>query len=110
MLDPGGMPASRCFAEHPTVVKLLMNYIFAPAVYLLRYVTAKFRTPWDASTDVMDVAVEDLGKVGGYYVCKKKTDGSCASRDEILQGVLWRKSVEWTRLEKGETILGSTFA
>ncbi|PUU73502.1 hypothetical protein B9Z19DRAFT_1135054 [Tuber borchii] len=110
VLDPGGMPASRCFTEHPTVVKLLMNYVFAPAVYLLKYVTSKFRTPWDASTDVMDVAVGDLGKVSGYYVCKSKTDGSCASRDEILQGVLWRKSVEWTRLEKGETVLGSTFA
>ncbi|PWW76981.1 NAD(P)-binding protein [Tuber magnatum] len=110
VLDPGGMPASRCFVEHPAVVKLLMNYVFAPAVYVLRYITDRFRTPWDASTDVADVAVGDLGKESGYYIGRKKIDGSCASRDETLQGVLWRKSVEWARLEKGETILGSTFA
>ncbi|CUS09168.1 unnamed protein product [Tuber aestivum] len=110
VLDPGGLPASRCFVEHPTIVKLFMNYVFAPAVYVLRYVTTRFRTPWDAGVDVADVTVGELGKESGYYVGKKRIDGSCASRDETLQGVLWRKSIEWTGLEKGETILGSTFA
>ena len=106
-VDPGGLLDSRAFAQ-PDVPFLwwIGITIFSFLQPLIKYVAPQFNSTAGAARDVVDLAVADefAGKEG-HYLMRKAEDSSPDSHNEVVQGKLFAKSVEWCGIKQGDTVL-----
>ncbi|ORY13625.1 hypothetical protein BCR34DRAFT_561833 [Clohesyomyces aquaticus] len=106
-VDPGGLLDSRAFyppnVPYSMYIKICIVNWLQP---ILKYLSPIFRRSADAAKDVIDLAL-DQKYVGqdGYFMGTSKGESSTQSRNEDMQQRLWDKSLEWSRISTGDTVL-----
>ncbi|KAF2465119.1 NAD(P)-binding protein [Lindgomyces ingoldianus] len=114
-VDPGGLLDSRAFSG-PDVPRMWSTQVYIANLLqpLLKLLNPAFRRSADAARDVIDLAVgpQYAGK-DGYFIMRKKADSSDASKNSVsnryknedMQGILWKKSLEWAGINQKDTAL-----
>ncbi|TGO65680.1 hypothetical protein BOTNAR_0075g00300 [Botryotinia narcissicola] len=111
-MDPGGLTDSRCMSSGvPSAWWFLMRGVLGPLQPLLKYLVPTLRNTKVAAADLIDISVgkEHRGS-SGYYVMLNKDESSPESQDEEKQLRLWKKSMEWIKLNQNQTPLQEIFA
>lgn len=106
-VDPGGLLDSRAFAQPDVPFAIRLAITIANFLQpLVKYLNPKFNTSRGAARDVVDAAVADkfAGKQG-HYLMDKEEDSSPDSHNEVVQGKLFAKSVEWCGIKQEDTVL-----
>ncbi|KAL1796572.1 hypothetical protein ACET3X_005112 [Alternaria dauci] len=101
-VDPLDLINSRAF--HQSHVPRIMQIMITVATWLLpllSYFEPRLTTVEQAAIAFVDVAVADkFAGQEGYFEGVEKVESSPDSLDMEMQQALWRKSVEWCKLDK----------
>lgn len=106
-VDPGGLLDSRVFSQADVPFFIWFAITIASFLQpLVKYLNPKLNTTHGAAKDVVDIAVADrfAGKQG-HYLMSKEDGSSPDSQNEVVQGKLFTKSVQWCGMKQEDTIL-----
>lgn len=107
-VNPGNLSDSRALRSNtPTSLRIMSRVIIKPLSPLLRMtVDPTMRSAKDAGVDVIELAVgKDYSHAEGYFTMRKKDESSVESWDERKQDALWKRTLEWTGIEKQDTVV-----
>ncbi|KAJ7891013.1 hypothetical protein B0H14DRAFT_2689320, partial [Mycena olivaceomarginata] len=99
-VDPGTLSNTTLLRRGPWFMHF---FVFRFLVHLAAIIAGK------SAGDVVRAAFGDFGEErpdGWYFDGSKKAEMSAEARDEQKQEMLWRDTVGYVRLRRGETMLG----
>ncbi|KAF2238880.1 NAD(P)-binding protein [Viridothelium virens] len=110
-INPGNLSDSRALRTNtPQMLNYLSRFVIQPLRPLLKFTDPTMRTASEAAKDVADLAsgrAHDGER--GYFTLLKKDDSAPESKDKDKQQILWNKTLEWTKIVKGNTALQFVF-
>lgn len=110
-INPGNITDSRALRTNtPQMLHYLQKLVIQPLRPIMRLRDPTLRTANEAGVDVIEIAT---GRVDpgerGYFTLLKKDKSSAESNDKAKQDGLWKKSVEWAKVDQDGCALAGLF-
>ncbi|KAI9691309.1 MAG: hypothetical protein M1820_009772 [Bogoriella megaspora] len=106
-VDPGNM-ISGMQRLAPWFIRVLIFQIVYPLLLYVSPNNGRVRRPSAAAADVIEAALGEGGREEWKYLYfdgRQQVETSAESRDAQKRKIVWKKTVEYVHLEKGETVL-----
>ncbi|KAM7204221.1 short-chain dehydrogenase [Naviculisporaceae sp. PSN 640] len=105
-INPGNLVDSRATRTNTPAYMGLMTKALAPLLPIIRLKDQTARKAAAAGADVIDLALNKTSPgERGFFTMNKKDVSSPDSLDREKQERVWRSTLGWIRLGKGETVL-----
>ncbi|KAK7740637.1 hypothetical protein SLS62_011049 [Diatrype stigma] len=110
-IDPGNLADSRALRTNTArKTQMMQKFLLVPLLPILQYVFPTARTAAVAGVDLIELAVgPKYAGERGYFTLLQKGESAPDSQNEAIQQRLWKKTLEWTKITRGNTALKAAF-
>ncbi|KAL8695590.1 MAG: hypothetical protein Q9224_003323 [Gallowayella concinna] len=108
-INPGNLTDSRALRTNTPTMLVVVSRVLQLLRPLLRFMDPTMRTSADAGNDVIDLATKNVhAQERGYFTLLKHDVSAPDSLNEETQQRLWKKTLQWARITRGNTALTET--
>ena len=111
-INPGNLVDSRALRSNtPASLVLMQRFVLKPLLPLFKLLMgSKLGTAAPAGLDVVELAINPkFAGERGFFTLLEKDQSSPESQDETKQQLLWKKTLEWAKITRQNTVLQAAF-